>query len=540
MNQVQRFLMKLFRQMGGPRANMLHQLVSEGRLREAQLLPMPGPGAYRTAEDFRTDNICVSVIRKLRLPGDDHARMQASIAKFFEAEAACHLTNKRFRRYEQMLRGDILVEEEDRLWVELLVQWRAEVKALLGPLPRTLVPSFSGGSTLSDQGKLTTIPDKMSSRPTIYDSCVDIFTQCTRFTPIGEQTQAPLIVRSNRFFTVPKDSEIHRGCCMEASGALMLQLAAGSHLKARYKHHTGHDLRHAKPIHMELARQGSLTGLLATIDLSSASDMIAKVVVRLLLPSDWWLLLNSLRAPSTEIDGRVVYLEKFSSMGNGFTFELETILFRCLARCLTNYDVRVFGDDIIVDTGSAGVVMKALEWAGFKINKKKSFCEGSFRESCGGDFFDGVFVRGHYLEELPDEPQDWVALANGLHRIGLTATAAWWYCVDQVPSDWRVFGPSYLGDTCFNSDDARPTLRPGADPDRPSPYWAIKVPVSRTFKLGEHFKYRIATAAASLGVKSNFSTRKDVIGYRTRHVLAYGTGLPDWLEDHFKSVARYR
>ena len=124
-------------------------------------------------------------------------------------------------------------------------------------------------------------------------------------------------------------------------------------------------------------------------------------------------------------------------MGNGFTFELETILFRTLMKVITNYDVRVFGDDIIIDSGSAPLALKVLEWAGFRINEKKSFCEGPFRESCGGDYFEGVAVRGHFLEEIPDAPQNWVALANGLHRVGLGRTAAWYFCVDQVPSDWR-------------------------------------------------------------------------------------------------------
>jgi len=534
MNQVQRFLCKLFAQIGSPRARQLHQLVSEGRLREAQLLSMPGPSAYRTPLDYRRDRLATDIIKKLRLPGDDVLRERNSVLKFVENERACALTNHRFRRYQRMLAGDILIPEEDRLWVEVLVQWRVELKRLLGRIPLHLVPRFSGGSTLSDSGKLTTIPDKMSSRTTIYESCVDVWRNSIKFTPFGEKAEADLVVRANRFFTVPKNSEINRMCCMEASGALSLQLAVGEYLKARYKLCTGHNLREAKPIHMDLARQASITGHLATIDLSSASDMISRELVKAVLPTDWWLLLNSLRATHTEVWGAVVYNEKFSSMGNGFTFELETILFRTLMKVITNYDVRVFGDDIIIDSSSAPLALKVLEWAGFRINEKKSFCEGPFRESCGGDYFEGVSVRGHFLEEIPDAPQNWVALANGLHRVGLGRTAAWFFCVDQVPSDWRVFGPSFLGDTCFNDDEAEPIYKPGCSPGQLSPYWTVKVPVSRKFKLGEHFPYRIATAAASLGVKSNFSTRKDVIGYRTRRVLAWGTNLPDWLSEHVK------
>lgn len=274
---------------------------------------------------------------------------------------------------------------------------------------------------------------------------------------------------------------------------------------------------------MEAARAASISGTFATIDLSRASDTIGRELVRALLPPLWAELLESLRATHTSVGGKHVYLEKYSSMGNGFTFELESILFRSLAAVLTNAETLVFGDDIIIEAASADVMIHALEYFGFTPNMKKTFCEGPFRESCGGDYFEGQAVRPPFLEELPSEPQHWIALANSLHRVGLGKTAAWWNCVDQVPLEWRVFGPAHLDDLCFTSDDAEPKLRPNkATPGQLAPYWTIMVPVSRTFRVDRHFDYAVVVSAATLGCKTRVAVRNSVTGYRKRFVLAYG------------------
>ena len=241
-----------------------------------------------------------------------------------------------------------------------------------------------------------------------------------------------------------------------------MQLAAGAIIKARYKTAYGVDLGEAQDTHRRLSQEASIHGHLATIDLSNASDTVSRNLVKLLLPTAWYTLLNSLRAPLTEIDGRTVWLEKFSSMGNGFTFELETLIFMSMMVALGCTSCAAYGDDMIVETEKASAVIAALKFFGFTPNIKKTFVEGPFRESCGGDFFNGVPVRAHYLKEPPDEPQKWIELANGLRRAdpsGRWTAAAWWFCVDQVPTDWRNFGPaSLVGVSVFHSEDATPIL----------------------------------------------------------------------------------
>jgi hypothetical protein len=125
--------------------------------------------------------------------------------------------------------------------------------------------------------------------------------------------------------------------------------------------------------------------------------------------------LERARTPFTILpDGREVELHMVSSMGNAFTFPLQTLFFTSLvygvyrarsikierpgAHSLGNF--AVFGDDIIVAREAYGHVCKLLMMCGFKVNVDKSFNDGLFRESCGRDYFNGHNVRGVYIQSL--------------------------------------------------------------------------------------------------------------------------------------------
>lgn len=215
---------------------------------------------------------------------------------------------------------------------------------------------------------------------------------------------------------------------------------------------------------------------IATIDLSSASDTVSLELCRLVLPPMWLDLLESLRSPFTRIikDGAPIWHKnaKFSSMGNGFTFELETLIFYSLAKavekCLgrTASVIKVYGDDIIVDSWLARSLVPALRFFGFKTNDRKTFIDDTpFRESCGSDYYRGVNVRGHYLEKLPKEPIDWTKLANGIRRMAGPDLHAfnslyrfkrcWLRVLSHIPTDIRrCRGPERLGDICIHDDSS--------------------------------------------------------------------------------------
>jgi hypothetical protein len=143
---------------------------------------------------------------------------------------------------------------------------------------------------------------------------------------------------------------------------------------------------------------GSASGDLATIDLKGASDSISLALVEALVPSDVLPHLLSLRSPHGVVDGERVTYEKISSMGNGFTFELETAIFYCLVRAASGHAM-AYGDDLICHAHSYSFVCDVLAFCGFEVNAKKSFYRGPFRESCGGHYFKGVDVTPPYVRK---------------------------------------------------------------------------------------------------------------------------------------------
>jgi hypothetical protein len=139
------------------------------------------------------------------------------------------------------------------------------------------------------------------------------------------------------------------------------------------------------------------------------------------LPVLWFSYLDDLRCHSTIIDGEVHKNEMFSSMGNGFTFELESLLFYAIARavCWTeglSGTVSVYGDDIIVPTAAYQDLVYVLGVLGFSVNTEKSFHEGGFRESCGGHYLFGRCVTPFYIRKPIDSLHDLIVTANALRK----------------------------------------------------------------------------------------------------------------------------
>jgi len=92
--------------------------------------------------------------------------------------------------------------------------------------------------------------------------------------------------------------------------------------------------------------------------------------------------------------------------------------------------VRVFGDDIIVPVDHVRSVISSLESFGLKVNYRKSFWNGKFRESCGKEYFDGTDVSVVRCRRLiPSSRKDAqeiisaVSLRNQLFHAGLEDAA---------------------------------------------------------------------------------------------------------------------
>jgi hypothetical protein len=160
----------------------------------------------------------------------------------------------------------------------------------------------------------------------------------------------------------------------------------------------------------------------STIDLASASDTISIEIVKLLLPSEWYSFLSDLRHETGTLDGETLFYEKFSAMGNGYTFPLESLIFWAVAKAAAKVsnapcqykDIAVYGDDIIVRRSAAPAVITALNWAGFQVNNEKSFLSGYFKESCGSDYFRGNNVRTFYLKRQVRSYEDLYFVCNSI------------------------------------------------------------------------------------------------------------------------------
>jgi hypothetical protein len=218
-------------------------------------------------------------------------------------------------------------------------------------------------------------------------------------------------VPGNRLTTVPKNVDTTRVIAVEPSLNMFFQLGLAEILTRRLRSVFSIDLSSQQTVNRELARRGSLGCGLATIDLESASDSMPWKMIQEYFPADivrWFALLRS--PTSTLPNGEQVQLHMISTMGNGFTFPLQTIVFCCAVSACYRYLSRerprsgeawsVFGDDIIVPDFIVGPLVHLIEHLGFSVNMQKSFFEGPFRESCGADFFRGQNVRGVYIKAL--------------------------------------------------------------------------------------------------------------------------------------------
>jgi hypothetical protein len=165
--------------------------------------------------------------------------------------------------------------------------------------------------------------------------------------------------------------------------------------------------------------EGSRTGEIATIDLSAASDRLSLQLVNRIFADKIFFRedLNRSRSSFIQIESSRYKLLKYAGMGNATTFPVQSVAFALLAICsILSHDgirptlrnvvrssrlLRVFGDDITIPSKYVASLDLWLTHYGLKINHKKSFSTGFFRESCGVDAFHGQDVTPIYVKSLP-------------------------------------------------------------------------------------------------------------------------------------------
>ena len=247
-------------------------------------------------------------------------------------------------------------------------------------------------------------------------------------------------VHSNRVVTVPKNWKTERTIACEPEGNLALQLALDGYIKRRLRAKLGIDLSDQSR-NQELAREASVSDEYSTLDLSMASDTLAFNTVVMLLPFDWWSFAADVRSPLGDGFGKTFKYAKFSSMGNGATFTLETLIFGSIVKACTNKPFAVYGDDIVVSTDAVEMVLHLLDLFGFKVNKDKSFTSGPFRESCGKDWYLGVDVTPFYLRCQSKMKVELCHIVNGLAAISRPGGLVWELLANMVQENSLPFVP---------------------------------------------------------------------------------------------------
>jgi len=340
---------------------------------------------------------------------------------FLTSESKCRETNRRLR--DARLDGT----KTPSSVASVLFAAQRKISDILGPVPclSKLKVSFGSGANTTIKAKASTAKWKLDAQPACSNELVPILGSVLSNIPhyayehrttaastllerleehMAETFHVDVLITDGLLQFVPKNAKTDRSIVVEPMLNSLFQKGIGLYIKQKLRK-IGIDIRTQSEQNKELARRASVDQSLATIDLSAASDTISLETVAELLPLDWYCFLRNFRTGNVSYQGNRITLEKFSSMGNGFTFELETLLFVSLARAccavlrIGDSECTSYGDDIVIPTGAVSLLKETLEYLGFELNVEKSFSFGPFRESCGGDFLDGFDIRPFFQKK---------------------------------------------------------------------------------------------------------------------------------------------
>ncbi len=387
------------------------------------------PGALNEVELFALPYLGSEWLSKLDDGKSSVAKAQETWRRFEQAEAVCYQTNQSLKRNWGIspYRREITLA-------------RKLISRVLGKFdwdPAARCFGWGPGATTRLTRRESDAAYKYCGTPQATIGNAVLANVAIRFNPAWERS-LPLvspdkglgyveIVAGNRIVTVPKNYKTDRTIAIEPCMNGYIQKGLGGVIRAKLRG-IGVNLDDQSR-NQRLALVGSLAGSLATIDLSMASDTISRSVVELLVRPDWLEALGQCRSPFGVLpSGEKIFYQKFSSMGNGYTFELETLIFWALAMAWARIHgeesdrICVYGDDIIVPSTMASEFCGLLGFLGFTPNGKKSYWTGKFRESCGKHYFNGYDVTPFYVKRAPKTLIDLFKIHNQIRRFVNRAT----------------------------------------------------------------------------------------------------------------------
>lgn len=265
---------------------------------------------------------------------------------------------------------------------------------------------------------------------------------------------------------VPKDSRGPRTIVREPAHTLPIQMTYFAFLSNYLEYKTRKRVNFSsQTINRDLAKLSSMSKSFSTIDLKDASDRVSFSMVKRLfknLPS----LRKFLDFRTTHCSlpsGKTIKLNKLAGMGSGLTFATmafiihHTIAFTFSKLLGISYKkassyVYVYGDDIMVPSHLHDLAISALNKVGLRVNITKSFSRSHFRESCGGDYYNGnevspvrlklssgnpIVKSGRYLSYKKGSRDSFLNQlckhSNELDKAGLLTLSTYYYTrIEQV------------------------------------------------------------------------------------------------------------
>lgn len=421
------------------------------------------PLCYNDPESFRNDYASVSFLRKHASLKTGIDTKKEALQTFWSCEEKCRVTN-------QDIRLSLLGRKKLDLDEYTLSRIIRKIDLILGDFDIDYVLDngrWGPGSTLSVTGDNTSAPAKFDIDCDITRDAYYLYGSCLeKAYPLWDSLSKPRFVTGNKIITVPKNAKTDRTIAIEPGINSWIQLGIGSLIRKRLRkagYNLNSDLKNIRG-----AYKGSLFNDLATIDFKAASDTISKSVVELLLPPRWLQCLIAARSPFFTLDKVSYRSEKFSTMGNGFTFELESLIFVSIALAICecegvdDSDVSIFGDDLVIPSSCVTKLTSVCTALGFTINTDKSFSNSAFRESCGSYYFLGADVKPIFLKKDTLYVKDVYRLANAFRSLSHRHVAKcgcdirfrriWSRTVHRIPKPFRFFGPVSSGDACIHEN----------------------------------------------------------------------------------------
>jgi len=396
-----------------------------------------------TSKSFREEYLCREILRKY--PGFQLGinTRQAALTGFLEQEERNRETNERLTSHRASVSTDV---------ARIFYAAARKATNVLGEFNWTWFLDgvrFGPGTTTSKNCREADLVSKLSGKldctPAASKLAYAVLQQCPQWAySITQEVELYSLLRRvdvDRIHFVPKNAKTDRLIAIQPDANIVLQLGVAYVMRKRLQK-WGINLN-CQSINQDRARAASRDGVLATIDLSNASNsMTCSLVWKMIgdhpyighiCDPTWYRLFEALRTERGIIDDsdnskahpkRVHTYELFSAMGNGYTFELESLIFWSLAHETCVHlgivpDVTVYGDDIILPTEAVDLFQQVLMYAGFTMNAEKSFFgrgEAIFRESCGGHYLNGRDVTPIYCTDVLDTVEAVVLLANNLVR----------------------------------------------------------------------------------------------------------------------------